>query len=229
MDALLFCPVVDESAVLTLVLQQAGFMVKSIKDFNRAIESWPEQPVDLICVSLSPITERDKILLRQMRAHTVVPIITIVDPLTEQEEVSLVEDGMDLVVSRPYSTRLLLVRIRALLRRITGMPFFSLPTLTQGDLILDPASRTVSVGGASPARLTQLEFRLLYSLMVHVGQIIPTENIIEQVWGYSGDGNHELVRGLVQRLRSKVEPDRKNPQYIMTEKGLGYYFNRFDK
>jgi DNA-binding response OmpR family regulator len=95
--------------------------------------------------------------------------------------------------------------------------------MTRGELILDPGTRSVQVESNEPKRLTQLEFRLLYTLMTHVGQIIPTESIVEQVWGFSGEGNRELVRGLVQRLRSKVEPDKRNPRYVMTEKGLGYY------
>jgi DNA-binding response OmpR family regulator len=73
--------------------------------------------------------------------------------------------------------------------------------------------------------LTHLEFRLLYTLMTHAGQVIPTERIVENVWGYDGEGNRELVRGLVQRLRSKVEPDPRQPVYILTEAGIGYYFS----
>jgi DNA-binding response OmpR family regulator len=64
--------------------------------------------------------------------------------------------------------------------------------------------------------------------MVYSGQIIPTENIVEQVWGYSGEGNRDLVRGLIQRLRSKIEPDKRNPYYILTEKGIGYYLRNFE-
>jgi two-component system, OmpR family, response regulator RegX3 len=229
MDALLFSHHAEEAAVLTLVLQQAGFMVKSMKDLNKALETWPEQPLDLICATLSQDLQKDLNLLRQMRAATVIPIIVIVDPLLEDEEINLLEEGIDLVITRPYSSRMLLARIRALLRRTAGMPFFSLPSLTQGDVVLDPASHTVIVGDSVSTRLTQLEFRLLYSLMIHAGQIIPTESIVEQVWGYSGDGNRDLARGLIQRLRSKIEPDRQSPKYIMTEKGIGYYFNRFDQ
>ena len=229
MDALLFSSNAEEATILTLILQKAGFIVKSIKDLSTAIEKWPETPLDLICITISQNIEHDTKMLRQIRTHTVIPIIIIVDSLRESEEINFLESGIDLVVTRPYSARLLLARIRALLRRTSGMPFFSLPSLTQGDIVLDPASHTVVVGIDSPKHLTQLEFRLLYSLMIHVGQIIPTDNIVELVWGYSGEGNHELVRGLVQRLRSKIEPDRQNPKYILTEKGIGYYFNRFDK
>jgi DNA-binding response OmpR family regulator len=65
--------------------------------------------------------------------------------------------------------------------------------------------------------------------MNHIEQIIPTETIVEHVWGYAGEGNRELVRGLVQRLRSKIEPDPHQPRYILTESGIGYYFNRFEE
>lgn len=229
MDALLFSSNAEEAAILTLVLQQAGFNVKSIKDLHKAFELWPETPLDLVCVTLSENFDTDKNLLRKMRMHTAIPMIVIADPLKENDEINLLEDGVDLVITRPYSARLLMAQVRTILRRTMSIPFFSLPSMTQGDVQLDPASHTVKVGDGPTTRLTQLEFRLLYSLMIHVGQIIPTQNIVEQVWGYSGEGNSELVRGLVQRLRSKLEPDRQNPKYIMTEKGIGYYFNRFDQ
>ena len=83
----------------------------------------------------------------------------------------------------------------------------------------------MKVGEGDIKKLTQLEFRLFYVLLTHAGHIIPTENIVEHVWGYRGDGNRDLVRGLVQRLRSKVELDKGNPKYIMTEKGIGYYLD----
>jgi DNA-binding response OmpR family regulator len=76
-------------------------------------------------------------------------------------------------------------------------------------------------------RLTQLEFRLLFTLMTHAGRVLPAETLVEYVWGYSGEGNRGLVRGLVQRLRSKVEPDPANPKYILTEPGLGYRFEPY--
>ena len=71
-------------------------------------------------------------------------------------------------------------------------------------------------------------------IVQNIGQLnavvieLPTEQIVEQVWGYSGEGNRDLVRGLVQRLRSKVEPEPRNPRYVLTEPGIGYYFARSD-
>lgn len=226
MQALLFTSHQEESAVLSLVLQQAGFSVRTTKILEPSVENWPENPVDFICIALDNDQEKSTIVINQLRGHTVVPILVISDPQTESQEVALLEAGVDLIVFRPYGIRALLARIKALLRRTAGMPFHSLPTMSQGELVLDPSNRTVKVGEGDPQRLTQLEFRLLYTFITYAGQIIPTENIVEQVWGYTGEGNRDLVRGLVQRLRSKVEPDKKNPQYILTEKGIGYYLNK---
>ncbi len=75
-----------------------------------------------------------------------------------------------------------------------------------------------------PLRLSQLEFRLLHTLMVHQGQILPTETIVEHVWGYDGEGDRSLVRGLINRLRVKIEPNPNSPQYIRTIPRIGYTF-----
>jgi two-component system KDP operon response regulator KdpE len=156
----------------------------------------------------------------------VLPIVLIVDPIPEDVQVELLDAGADLVITRPFGIRLLAASLRSLLRRASGLPFHVLPSLTQSGVTLDPTMRTVTVGTGEPVRLTSLEFRLLYTLITHPGQIIPAENLVEYVWGYSGEGNRELVRGLVQRLRAKIEPDQGAPVYILTESGIGYMFTR---
>lgn len=227
MQALLFCPFADESAVLTIVLQQAGFTVRSIRNLDQAIAQWPEQPSELILMALPSKQQATVQQIAMLRAQTLSSIISITEKIPEEMHIEWLESGADLVINRPYSIRILLAEIKALMRRTAGMPFFSLPILTQSNLVLDPSLRTVQVANHDPIHLTQLEFRLLYTLMTHVGQIIPTTNIVEHVWGYSGEGNQELVRGLIKRLRSKIEVDQKNPNYILTEPGIGYYFNRY--
>ncbi len=226
MQAILSCPHTDEANVLQVILQQTGFMVQTVRDLEQAIEVWPDNPADLILIALSGEHSDSLTQLKLLRAHTVVPILLVSDLLSDDLHVNYLEAGADLVVVRPYSVRALIYQIRAILRRSAGIPFFSLPTLSQKDVLLDPSNRTVQVGEQEPKRLTQLEFRLLYTLMTHVGQIIPTDQIVELVWGYTGEGNRELVRGLVQRVRSKIEADPREPQYILTEIGIGYYFSR---
>jgi DNA-binding response OmpR family regulator len=83
----------------------------------------------------------------------------------------------------------------------------------------------VRIEGRDPQRLTQLEFRLLYALMTHRGEVIPSELIVDRVWGYSESGSRELVRGLVSRLRAKIEPDRSTQRFVHTVPGVGYFFD----
>ena len=223
MQALLIAFHPEESSFLSFLLKQAGFEVHVSKYLKPSVENWPEHPLDLLCLVLENEIEKQLNSIKQLRGHTIVPMLVIVDPLTEDQEITLLEAGVDLVVTKPYGGRLLIARIKALMRRTAGVPYRNLPVLSLGPIVLDPSQRTVQVSEGTSQHLTQLEFRLLYVLLTHAGQIIPTENIVEHVWGYSGDGNRELVRGLVQRLRSKIESDKTNPQFILTEKGLGYY------
>lgn len=226
MQAMLFSPHLEEASVLTLLLQRVGFNVRTVHNLDQSVDAWPEQPADFVLITLPEDIPKALKHIEQVRLHTVIPICIISDPINESLQVDILEAGADVVILRPYGVRFLHAQIKALLRRSAGIPFFSLPTLTQKDVVLDPSIRTVKVGDNQAKRLTQLEFRLLYTLMTNVGQIIPTDQIVEYVWGYSGEGNRELVRGLVQRLRSKVEPEPRKPEYILTEPGIGYYFSR---
>ncbi len=110
------------------------------------------------------------------------------------------------------------------MRRTGGVSTQSLPTLSAPGLTLNPETRTVEVIGRPKQRLTHLEFRLLYTLMMNRSKIIPTETIVEHVWGYTGQGDRDLIRGLISRLRAKIEADPRKPQFILTTPGLGYSF-----
>jgi DNA-binding response OmpR family regulator len=222
MYAMLLAENADERAVLSLVLQRAGLAVTAAQSLDRAMKSWLERPADLIAVALGgdPLEH-----VRRLRAETPVPIILIVDPLEEELHYALLEAGADQVVPRPFSARLLIIQTQALLRRAGTVPLFSLPTLSQAGLTLDAVNRVVEIGGRRSRRLTHLEFRLLYTLMTHRGQVLPAEVIVERVWGYSDRGDKELVRGLVSRLRAKIEPEPRQPRFIRTVPGVGYAFD----
>jgi DNA-binding response OmpR family regulator len=222
MYALLLAKNPDEAAILSLVLQRAGLAVNTAGDLERAVKTWPDRPADVILVSVAgdPLTH-----LNRFRAVTAVPVVLIVDQISEATHRELLESGADLVVSRPFSAALLVAQVRALMRRAGGVQLFSLPTLHLGDLTLDATTRTVQVVGQPPRRLTHLEFRLLYTMMIHRGQVLSTEDIVERVWGYNGRGDKELVRGLVRRLRAKVEPEPAKPRYVLTVPGVGYSFD----
>ena len=200
MYALLVCDEPDEAAILSLMLQRVGLTVTSATNLERALHSWPQRPVDMVVISLrdmSPIEQAHRV-----RQVTEVPLVVISSTGDEDMLCDAYEAGADLAVARPYGVRLMVGQLRALLRRSRGTPLLSLPNLRVGRVTLDPSTRTAQVNGHGPRRLTHLEFRLLYTLMIHQGQTLPTETIVERVWGYSGEGNMELVRGLISRLRA---------------------------
>ena len=220
MYALLLAHNADESAVLRLVLQRAGFASRVTTDLDSSIQDLQDKPSDLILLAFKDQVAIEKI--HELRALTEVPIILVSKPIQEDLHVDLLEAGVDLVIYRPFSARILISQLRSLMRRAVGVSVFNLPNFTVGDLILDPSVRTVQVKEQPATHLTRLEFRLLYTLMVHRGQVLSTEILVERVWRYSGRGDRDLVRGLVKRLRAKIEPDSAHPIYILTIPGVGY-------
>ena len=222
MYALLVAEDNDDTAIFSMVLQRAGLAVTAAKDLDRAMRNWSQRPADIILLSLPDLPPQEQV--QQVRNETSVPLVLIVNGLDEPLHCELLKMGADLVVAPPISPKLLIAQVGVLLRRAGTVPSFSLPTLSVANLTLDPATRTVDVGDKSTQRLTHLEFRLLYTLMMNRGQVIPTETLVERVWGYTGQGDRDLVRGLVSRLRGKVEIDARNPQYVLTVPGIGYSF-----
>ncbi len=226
MQAYLISPFDEESTAITAVLQKSGFTVRSSRTISNLTTSWPSEPLDLMVILQEGVHDELVTELKQLRQHTAVPILLIMDVTSENQQVAILDAGIDCLLPRPYGIRQFAAHIRALLRRSAGTSLFHQPSLTQADVTLDPSSRSVQVGNQEPTRLTYLEFRLLHTLITNPGQIIPTENLVEYVWGYSGQGNRELVRGLVQRLRNKLEPDPHNPRYIINAPGIGYSFQK---
>jgi DNA-binding response OmpR family regulator len=222
MYALLVVRDPDEKAVLMMVLQRAGLTVTTATDLDHAMDTWSERPADLILISLEGKDPFEAI--RRARAETDAPMLMVVETLGDAALCRALDQGADLVVTRPFSSRLLIAQVRALMRRAGGVQMFSLPNLRMAGLTLDPSTRSVEVVGQMRKRLTHLEFRLLYTLMIHRGQVLTPDIIVERVWGYSGRGDKELVRGLVRRLRAKVEPDPSSPRFVVTEPRVGYMF-----
>jgi DNA-binding response OmpR family regulator len=223
MRALLISQDPDESAILSLVLQRAGLSVTRSRQTPTSLRDESHDPLRLFVLATpegSPLGQ-----VKTLRSQTQAPLIVIGEKLDEATQVVLLESGADLVILRPFSARLLIAQIRTLLRRAADLPFYSLPSLNICDVELDPNTRTVVIEEHSPKHLTQLEFRMLYTLMINEHQVVPQQKLIEEVWGYDGEGDRDLVRGLIRRLRIKVESDASDPQYIRTVPGVGYTFN----
>lgn len=214
----------DEREILNLILRHTGLAVATTQELERVAVNWLERPADIIVVSTGDSCDLAK-PIEAVRAVTEVPLLIITEPLEERQLCALLEAGADLLLARPVAPRVLAQYIRTLLRRAGGVPNFVLPQLDLNEIQLDPATRTVTVDGQEPQRLTQLEFRLLYVLMTNRDHVVPTEIIVERVWGYTGEGNRDLVRGLISRVRRKVEPNPDSPRFIQTIPGTGYRFS----
>jgi two-component system response regulator ResD len=227
MFALLVSQDLDEAAVLTVVLQRVGFGARLLQDLDRLIPTWKDQSCELILVSLRRGYPANKLVsqVNTLRAQSEVPFVVIGSFIDEDVQINLLNNGVDLCLSRPYSSQMLIAQLRALLRRVREAPSFRPVALNVNGLILDPASHTVQIRESDPIHLTQLEYRLLYTFMLHPGQVIPSEVLVENVWGFNGQGGRDLVRGLVRRLRSKIESSPSQPKYIHSVPGVGYVFN----
>jgi DNA-binding response OmpR family regulator len=223
MQAMVVADDPDEKDVLIFVLRREGLAVASSTDPQRVLKNWTDHPADLLVVAMTE--EADPLSLAEaVRTTTQTPLLMLVEPLSEKALCALLHTGADVVLTRPVSPQLLAAHVHGLIRRSSAVPNFVLPSLALDEIALDPSTRTVEVEGEEPRRLTHLEFRLLYTLMTHRGQVIPTDVIVERVWGYTGEGNQDLVRGLVSRLRRKIEPDRETPRFVETIPGVGYRF-----
>jgi DNA-binding response OmpR family regulator len=151
-------------------------------------------------------------------------LLLIVEQLSEAAKMHALNQGADVVLTRPVSTGMIVAQANALGRRVQSVPNFVLPRLELEQLSLDPSVRTVTVGGSEPQRLTRLEFQLLYVLMTNRGHVVPAEVLVERVWGYSGEGDRDLVRGLVSRVRQKLQSGPNGTEFIETIPGVGYRF-----
>lgn len=207
----------------SFVLRRTGLDVSAREDLSDAAELLGKPPVDLIFLTDDGQANLTA-LIEKLRDQTQAPLILLAEAPSEDVQCAWMDAGVDLVLKRPLSPRILARYVKMLLRRAGTVPAAVLPILQTGDLRLDPTTRTVAVGSQPEQRLSPLEFRLLYLLMTHRGQVIPADVIVERVWGYSGAGNRELVRGLVRRLRRRISPEIDDHQYIHNVPGVGYRF-----
>lgn len=211
----------DELAILYHAFQRTDLYVSTAANYEMVQTVWGERPADIVVLSeISRSCGRSVAMLRTLLA---VPIILLTDPLLEDEHIALLKAGADLIFCRPYSTRLLIHQVPALLRRVNGLPLASLQVQSHDDIKLDSTTRSVMLKNGKIRHLSHLEFRLLYALLVSKGRPLSLENLVERVWGYSGEGDTDQVRKLIYRLRKKIETDTKDhPTFIMTVPGGGY-------
>lgn len=224
MQVILISDNADERDYYTYVLQQVGLGVIYQPDFEAAAAERASPPSSLFLV-ISRSADSTIRAVSRFRAQLEAPLFVLVDRPMDSQIAELLEAGADLVLPLPVGPRVLAAYCRNQMQRSGEVAAIAPSPLKVGSVELEPSVRTVRVGRRKPQHLTQLEFRMLHLLMTHRGQVITPDVIVDRVWGYAESGSRELVRGLISRLRAKIEPDPNDPRYIRTVAGVGYVFD----
>ncbi len=205
--------------LIAFTLRREGYEVSQAFEGETALQQWRSQRPDIIVLDLNLPTVDGYTVCRRIRAEDDTPIIMLTVRNDEDDIVHGLELGADDYLLKPFSPRQLVARMQAVLRR-TGKS--SAPvTLQVSELTLDRSRRELRIEKGKVIYLTPLENRLLHYLMSNAGHILTIEAIIGQVWGAEG-GDRDMLRQLIRRLRSKIEPEPSNPTYIKTVPGYGY-------
>jgi len=216
----------DEEAfsdALSYMLRKEGFEVFVAGTGTSALTEFERSGADIVLLDLMLPEMSGTEVCRQLRQRSHVPIMVTARD-SEIDKVVGLELGADDYVTKPYSPRELVARIRAVLRRQAVDPAErSAPTLTAGPVRMDVERHVVTVDG-QPVQLPLKEFELLELLLRNAGRVLTRGQLIDRVWGADYVGDTKTLDVHVKRLRSKVEPEPSAPRYIVTVRGLGYKF-----
>ncbi|WP_010681342.1 response regulator YycF [Acetivibrio cellulolyticus] len=213
--------------ILKFNLVKEGFQTIEANDGEQAIECALKEKPDLILLDIMLPKVDGFTVCRKLRQTISTPIIMITAKEEEVDKVLGLELGADDYITKPFSTRELMARVKANLRRVSSENTVSKEcnAIKCGDLEIDIDRYEVKRDN-KVLELTLREFELVKFLALQQGQIFSRESLLEKVWGYEYYGDVRTVDVTVRRLREKVENDPSNPSYIMTKRGVGYYFNR---
>lgn len=210
------------SDALAFLLGKEGFEVSVASDGVSALEIFNREGADLVLLDLMLPGLSGTEVCRQLRLKSSVPIIMLTAKDAEVDKVVGLELGADDYVTKPYSSRELIARIRAVMRR-RQEPEQSSGLLAVGPVRMDIERHVVSVNNVQVA-LPLKEFELLEFLMRNAGRVLTRTQLIDRVWGSDYVGDTKTLDVHIKRLRSKIEKDPAEPEYILTVRGLGYKF-----
>ncbi|MDO4241229.1 MAG: response regulator transcription factor [Microbacteriaceae bacterium] len=224
----------DEPAIsqpLYFLLQQEGYEVTVIDDGARAAEEFDVETHDLVLLDLMLPSMSGTEVCRIIRQQAQTPIIMLTAKDSEIDVIVGLEIGADDYIKKPYSSRELLARIRAVLRRTDSEDEVGDEnTLEPGkpmacdDVVLDPERHTLNVRGEA-VTLPLREFELLEMLMANDGRVLTRGQLIDRIWGSNYYGDTKTLDVHIKRLRSRIERDPSDPRLITTVRGVGYRFN----
>ncbi|UQS87489.1 response regulator YycF [Nicoliella spurrieriana] len=221
--------VVDDEKPITDIekfnLVKEGYDVSVAYDGEEALEKVDEENPDLIILDLMLPKVDGLEVARQVRKNHDTPIIMVTAKDSELDKVLGLELGADDYVTKPFSNRELVARVKANLRRQTASDNAAdddNQDIRIGDLIIHPQAYSVTKRGES-IELTHREFELLHYLAQHIGQVMTREHLLQTVWGYDYFGDVRTVDVTVRRLREKIEDNPSHPVWLVTRRGVGYY------
>jgi two-component system, OmpR family, response regulator RegX3 len=208
---------------LVYLLQKEGYDVIEAEDGNIAVENFRNLGADLILLDLMLPGLSGNEVCRIIRAESQVPIIMVTAKDTEIDKVVGLEIGADDYVTKPYSTRELLARMKAVLRRGSETVSSEVGILQAGPVKMDIDSHIVTVNGEK-IQMPLKEFELLELLLENANRVLTRGQIIDRVWGANYFGDTKTLDVHVKRIRSKIEEDPARPRHLLTVRGLGYKF-----
>jgi len=203
----------DLRELIAFTLAQASYLVIKAKDGVAAVRLFTEESPDLVVLDINMPGLSGFQACEAIRARSRVPVMMLTVRGEEEDLVRALELGADDYLTKPFSPRTLLARIRALLRR-AGME--NTAPVAAGRMTLDLGEHTVRIGTGEAVRLTKLELRLLQMLLANAGHTVSSERLLVQVWGHRSGGDRQLLKQLVHRLRQKIETDPAAPALLRT-------------
>ena len=209
----------DLLGLIAFTLTQAGYLVVKASDGPSAIHSFKGESPDLAVLDINMPGASGFQVCEAIRSQSRIPVMILTVRGEEEDLIKALDLGADDYLTKPFSPRTLLARIKALLRR-AGIE--SAAPVSVGRLSLDAEEHTVKIDGGELVRLTKLELRLLQMLLANVGRTVSSDRLLVQVWGHRNSGHRQLLKQLVHRLRHKIEVDPANPQLLQTSAGSGY-------
>ncbi|HLE14638.1 MAG TPA: response regulator transcription factor [Anaerolineales bacterium] len=210
--------------VLRSYLEQAGFSVLTAGRGDAGLSTWEHKRPDLVILDLSLPGMDGLDVAREIRRKGNTPIIMLTARLEETDRLIGLELGADDYVSKPFSPREVVARVRAVLRR-AGSSLSAPAVLRAGDLEIDLDAHTVSAAG-QPIDLTPTEFNLLAALAAQPGRAFTRLQLLETAQGATYEGYERTIDAHIKNLRAKIERDSRQPRYIETVFGVGYRFRR---
>ena len=208
---------------LSYLLRREGYEVAVAETGPAALAQFDKNGADLVLLDLMLPGLSGVDVCRQLRQRSTVPVIMLTAKDSEIDKVVGLEIGADDYVTKPYSSRELLARIKAVLRRLAEPEELLPATLEAGPVRMDVERHTVTVAGRATS-LPLKEFELLEMLLRNAGRVLTRMQLIDRVWGSDYVGDTKTLDVHVKRLRAKIEPDPANPRHIVTVRGLGYKF-----